>query len=88
VSLGRYASTIGFVADNLDDWRMTWNSPITVRLGSAHFHPGDRLDIAVGIAFEPQVGHALARLSVGPTNALAQRLAIRGIFAVRHARGV
>jgi len=48
-----------------------------VRLGSAHFHPGDRLDIAVGIAFEPQVGHALARLSVGPTNALAQRLAIR-----------
>jgi signal transduction histidine kinase len=65
------------VSDNLDDWRMTWNRPVVVRLGSAHFHPGDRLDIAVGIAYEPQIGHALAHLSVGPANVLAQRLAIR-----------
>jgi signal transduction histidine kinase len=65
------------VSDNLDDWRMTWNRPVTVRLSSAHFHPGDRLDIAVGIAYEPQIGHALAHLSVGPANVLAQRLAIR-----------
>jgi signal transduction histidine kinase len=65
------------VSDNLDDWRMTWNRPVAVRLGSAHFHPGDRLDIAVEIAYEPQLGHALAHLSVGPANALAQRLAIR-----------
>jgi signal transduction histidine kinase len=64
-------------SDNLDDWRMTWNRPVAVRLGSAHFHPGERLDIAVGIAFEPQIGHALAHLSVGPANVLAQRLAIR-----------
>jgi signal transduction histidine kinase len=65
------------VSDNLDDWRMTWNRPVVARLDSAHFHPGDRLDIAVGIAFEPQLGHALARLSVGPAQALAQRLAMR-----------
>jgi signal transduction histidine kinase len=65
------------VSDNLDDWRMTWNRPVVARLDSAHFHPGDRLDIAVGIAFEPQLGHALARLNVGPAQALAQRLAMR-----------
>lgn len=65
------------VSDNLDDWRMTGYRPIAVRLGSAHLHPGDRLDIAVGIAFEPQRGHALARISIGPAYALAQRLAIR-----------
>jgi signal transduction histidine kinase len=65
------------VADNLDDWRMTWNRPIVVRLGSTHFRPGDRLDIALEIAFEPQIGNALARVSVGPAFAVAQRLAIR-----------
>jgi signal transduction histidine kinase len=65
------------VADSLDDWRMTRNRPIVVRLGRRDFHPGDRLDIAVGIAFEPQRGHALARVRVGPAQALAQRLAIR-----------
>jgi signal transduction histidine kinase len=65
------------VADSLKDWRMTGYRPIAVRLGSANLHPGDRLDIAVEIAFEPQRGHALARISVGPAYALAQRLAIR-----------
>jgi len=65
------------VSDNLDDWRMTWNRPLAVRLDSAHFRPGDQLIIAVGIAFEPQLGHALARVSVGPAQALAQRLALR-----------
>jgi signal transduction histidine kinase len=65
------------VSDNLDDWRMTWNRPLAVRLDSAHFRPGDQLSIAVGIAFEPQLGHALARVSVGPAESLAQRLAIR-----------
>jgi signal transduction histidine kinase len=65
------------VSDNLDDWRMTWNRPLAVRLDSGHFHPGDQLIIAIGIAFEPQPGQALARVSVGPAQALAQRLAIR-----------
>jgi signal transduction histidine kinase len=65
------------VSDNLDDWRMTRYRPIAVRLGSAHFHSGDQLDIAVEIAFEPQRGDGLARISVGPAQALAQRIAIR-----------
>jgi signal transduction histidine kinase len=65
------------VADNLDDWRMTRYRPIAVRLGSTQFRPGDRLDIAMEIAYEPQRGHGLAHISVGPAYALAQRLAIR-----------
>ena len=65
------------VADDLNDWRMTRYRPIAVRVGGAHFRSGDRLDIAVEIAFEPQRGHGLARVSVGPAYALAQRLAIR-----------
>ena len=65
------------VSDDLDDWRMTGYRPVAVRLGGTRIHPGDRLDIAVGIAFEPQRGQALARVSVGPAYALAQRLAIR-----------
>jgi signal transduction histidine kinase len=68
------------VADNLDDWRMTWNRPLEVNLGSAHFRPGDRVDIALGVAYEPQVGHALARISVGPQSALAHRIAVRHFF--------
>lgn len=65
------------VSDDLDDWRMTGYRPVAVRLGGTQIHPGDRLDIAIGIAFEPQRGQALARVSVGPAYALAQRLAIR-----------
>jgi signal transduction histidine kinase len=66
-----------FIFDDLDDWRMTWNRPIAPNLSSARFRPGDRLDIAIGVVFEPQVGHALAHISVGPASTLAQRLAIR-----------
>jgi signal transduction histidine kinase len=66
-----------FIFDDLDDWRMTWNRPIAPNLSSARFRPGDRLEIAIGVAFEPQVGHALAHISVGPASTLAQRLAIR-----------
>jgi signal transduction histidine kinase len=65
------------VSDNLDDWRMTRYRPVAVRLGSARFRPGDRLDIEVEVAFEPQRGQGLAHISVGPAYALAQRLAIR-----------
>jgi signal transduction histidine kinase len=64
-------------ADNLDDWRMTWNRPIAVTLNSTDLRPGDRIDVAVGIAFEPQVGFALTRISVGPSSALTQRVATR-----------
>ena len=70
------------VSDNLDDWRMTWNRPIAVRLGRAQSRPGDPLDIAIAVAYEPQTGHALARLSVGPESALAQRFAARQFLQV------
>ena len=65
------------VTDNLGDWRMTWNRPVAVTLTSARFRPGDRLDVALGIAFDTQVGHGLARISLGPAGVLAHRLAIR-----------
>jgi signal transduction histidine kinase len=66
-----------FIFDDLDDWRMTWNRPIAPNLASAHFKPGDRLDIAIGIVFEPWVGHALARINVGPASVLGPREAVR-----------
>jgi signal transduction histidine kinase len=66
-----------FVFDDLDDWRMTWNRPIAPNLASAHFRPGDRLDIAIGVVFEPWVGHALAHISVGPASVLGPRQAVR-----------
>jgi signal transduction histidine kinase len=66
-----------FVFDDLDDWRMTWNRPIAPNLASAHFRPGDRVDIAIGIVFEPWVGHSLAHISVGPASVLGPRQAVR-----------
>ena len=66
-----------FIFDDLDDWRMTWNRPIAPNLASAHFRPGDRLDIAIGIVFEPWVGHSLAHISVGPASVLGPRQAVR-----------
>ena len=66
-----------FIFDDLDDWRMTWNRPIAPNLASAHFRPGDKLDVAIGIVFEPWVGHSLARISVGPASVLGPRLAVR-----------
>lgn len=66
-----------FFFDDLDDWRMTWNRPVAANLASAHFHPGERLDIAIGVVFEPWVGHSLARISVGPASVLKPRLAVR-----------
>jgi signal transduction histidine kinase len=67
-------------ADNLDDWRMTWNRPIVVTLNSANLHPGDRIELAVGIAFEPPVGFALTRISVGPASAMSTRVAVRSFL--------
>ena len=67
-------------SDNLDDWRMTWNRPIAVTLNSTDLHPGDRIELAVGIAFEPQVGFALTRIRVGPSSALATRVALRSFL--------
>jgi signal transduction histidine kinase len=66
-----------FIFDDLDDWRMTWNRPIAPNLASAHFRPGDKLDIAIGVVFEPWVGHSLAPISVGPASVLGPRLAVR-----------
>jgi signal transduction histidine kinase len=70
------------VANDLDDWRMTRYRPLAVRLGDAHFHPGDQLDIAVEVVFEPQRGHGLTRISIGPAQTLSHRLAVREFLQV------
>jgi signal transduction histidine kinase len=65
------------VSDNLDDWRMTWNRPIAVNLNGTHFVPGQKVQVSLQIAYEPAIGHSMARISVGPGSTLANRLAIR-----------
>ncbi|HXP65740.1 MAG TPA: ATP-binding protein, partial [Steroidobacteraceae bacterium] len=66
-----------FIFDDLDDWRMTWNRPIAPNLANAHFKPGDHLEIAIGVVFEPWVGHSLGHISVGPASVLGPRQAVR-----------
>jgi signal transduction histidine kinase len=66
-----------FIFDDLNDWRMTWNRPIASKLASTHFRPGDRLDIAIAVVFEPWTGHSLAPISIGPASVLGPRLAVR-----------
>jgi signal transduction histidine kinase len=65
------------VLDDLDDWRMTWNRPLAVNLDSSHFRPGEALTVTIGIVFEPQTGHSLSRVSIGPAGLLGFRLAVR-----------
>jgi signal transduction histidine kinase len=68
------------VNDNLDDWRMTFNRPIAVNLNGARFRPGDIVKIGLQVAYEPAIGHSMARISVGPGSSLSNRLAIRQFF--------
>jgi signal transduction histidine kinase len=66
--------------DNLDDWRMTWNRPVIATLEPDRLRAGERLDIALGIAFEPARAFALTYVDVGPANVLARRLFARQFF--------
>lgn len=65
------------LADNLDDWRMTWNRPAVARVESTRLRPGQTLDIEVGIAYPPRSGHSVSRITVGPASVVGGRLAWR-----------
>jgi len=64
-------------ADDLDDWRMTWNHPVVVRLQPAEFRPGQVLTIDLGIVNVPQAGQAVAGMAMGRATALNWQAAWR-----------
>jgi signal transduction histidine kinase len=65
------------VANNLDDWRMTWNKPLAVRLDPSRVRKGQMLDIRIGVIRRTTYGASISSIMVGPatgvTPALAQR---------------
>jgi signal transduction histidine kinase len=70
------------IGDNLDDWRMTWNTPVAARLLPGHFQPGQMLDIQLILVFHPEVGYSVSRITVGPGSIVARTLATREFFQV------
>lgn len=70
------------ISDNLDNWRMTWNTPVTARLQPEHFRPGQSLNIQIGIAFLPEAGFSVSRITVGPASVVGISLAIRQFLQV------
>jgi len=65
------------VANNLDDWRMTWNKPLAIRLDPSRVHPGQPLDIRIGVIRRSEYGASMAPITVGPATAVAPALAWR-----------
>jgi signal transduction histidine kinase len=65
------------LADNLEDWRMTWNRPVSLRIEPTQLRPGQVLNIEIGIAYAPQSGHSISRITVGPASVVGGRLAWR-----------
>ncbi|NJD07611.1 MAG: sensor histidine kinase [Methylococcaceae bacterium] len=56
------------VADDLNDWRMTWNRPLTGVLPASQLSPGQALEIDVVLAYLAEIGHSLAQPVVGPAS--------------------
>jgi signal transduction histidine kinase len=65
------------VANNLDDWRMTWNTPLAVRLDPSRVRAGQPLDIRIGVIARTQYGASLAPIAVGPASSIAPSVARR-----------
>jgi signal transduction histidine kinase len=70
------------VANNLDDWRMTWNKPLAVRLDPSRVHPGQRLDIRIGVIGRAEYGASIAPIMVGPASGIAPSLARRTMLQI------
>lgn len=68
------------VANNLDDWRMTWNKPLAVRLDPSRARPGQTLDIRIGVIRRSTYGASIAPIVVGPATAVAPVLAHRTLL--------
>ncbi|MFT3857596.1 MAG: sensor histidine kinase [Aquabacterium sp.] len=70
------------VANNLDDWRMTWNKPLAVRLDPSRVRPGHMLDIRIGVIRRSTYGASIAPIVVGPATAVAPDLATRTLLQI------
>ena len=62
------------IADNLDDWRMTWIRPVAATVPAALLDPGQALQIDLLVAYDVRSGHALTRVLVGPESAVEGHL--------------
>jgi len=65
------------LADDLDDWRMTWNRPVTVTVLPAQVQPGQVLNIEIKVAYIPKLGHSMSRITVGPASLVGRSAAWR-----------
>jgi signal transduction histidine kinase len=65
------------VANNLDDWRMTWNKPLAIRLDPSRARAGQPLDIRIGVIRRSQYGASMSPITVGPATAVTPHLAWR-----------
>ncbi|RTL28529.1 MAG: sensor histidine kinase [Burkholderiales bacterium] len=70
------------VANNLDDWRMTWNRPLAVRLDPSLIATGQPLDIRVGVIQRAWYGASMTPIVVGPTSGIAPALALRQLLQI------
>jgi signal transduction histidine kinase len=70
------------LADNFDNWRMTWNTPVSARMAPETFHPGQTIDVLVGVIFVPNVGFSSARITVAPASVVGPSLAIRQFLQI------
>jgi signal transduction histidine kinase len=65
------------VNDTLEDWRMTWNTPVSARLPSTRFQAGQTLQIQIGVAYVPKGGYSMSRITIGPAGVVGRDLALR-----------
>lgn len=59
-------------AHNLEDWRMTWNQPVNVRLPAALVTPGVPVEFQLAVAYMPEANHSLAPIIMGPASVVGR----------------
>jgi len=70
------------LADNLADWRMTWNRPIVVGLPVQHRAAGDVISFELSVAYQTSSGLGLPSITVGTAEALERTIAWRQFLQV------
>ncbi|TAK99718.1 MAG: sensor histidine kinase [Aquabacterium sp.] len=70
------------VANNLEDWRMTWNTPLAIRIDPSYVRPGQMLDIRLGVMQRPEYGVSIAPIFIGPASSLMPALSWRRLLQI------
>lgn len=65
------------LADNLDDWRMTWNRPVVVTVPARLLQPGGTLEIRFLSVSVAAIGNAVGLVTLGPTSTMQLAIAFR-----------